>query len=278
MGDPGTVSGLIRKGWETAAHAYKEGIGPQIEPVSVHLSEVLRAVLAPPVLDLACGPGTALRHVWRDDPGFSGFGCDFSREMVKIARGRVRGAGGIVADQDLLPFAAESFMTVVSSMGTIFSSDPGRQIDEVARILKPGGVYGFSAWGRAEECELRGVSETVIQGWPHPYEGWIPPLESPYSSGRTSWLESVSARAGLRIDRVESGSVTFRFPDRDSAARALLGTGRFALLLRNDPDRPDRGDELVERTRAAFTPHADPYSGVVLLTNRYHLFVLARNR
>ncbi len=276
MNESGTGSAPIRNGWEKAAHGYLKGIGAQLEPVSGHLAKMLRPVLSPPVLDLACGPGTALKHVWRDVPGFSGLGCDFSREMVGIALDRVSGARGVVADQDLLPFAPESFGSVVSSMGTIFSSAPERQIPEIARILKPGGAYGFSAWGRAEECALRGVSESVIREWPHPYEGRIPSLESPYSAGMTGWLESVARPSGFRIDRVDSGTLTFRFPDRDSAASALLATGRLALLLRNAPARSDLGKELFERARDAFSPHADSGTGAVSLSNRYHLFVLVR--
>ena len=38
-----------------------------------------------------------------------------------------------------------SFDAAVSNMGTIFV-EPTRQVVEVARLLKPGGVLGFSSW------------------------------------------------------------------------------------------------------------------------------------
>ncbi len=265
-------SGPIRNAWNRAAPLYRKGLGIQLEPVAKHLSGLLAPHLLAPVLDLACGPGTVLSLLCGTGDSL-GIGCDFSLEMVRIARFRVGGALGVVADQDRLPFANRSFQTVASSMGTIFSSDPEAQVPEIARILNPGGYYGFSAWGRPEECALRAVSETVIREWPYPYEGQIPSLESPYSSGRTDWLESVSSQAGFGIDRVETGELVFRFPDRDEAVRALLGTGRFALLLESAPGRER---ELFERARASFGLHTDRTTGLVELSNRYHVFVLRK--
>ncbi|MHB1605737.1 MAG: class I SAM-dependent methyltransferase [Leptospirales bacterium] len=276
MNESGNGSMPIRKGWEKAAQAYKDGLGVHLQPVATHLAELLRPVLRFPVLDLACGPGTALKNVWNDAREGAGVCCDFSREMVDIAKRQVRGSSGVVADQDCLPFAQGAFKTVVSSMGTIFSSNPEQQIQEISRMLSQGGVYGFSAWGRAEECDLRGVSESVIAGWPHPYEGSIPSLESPYSAGRTDWIESVSRKAGFRIERIESGRLTFRFRDRHEAARALVGTGRYALLLQDLPDSPVFEKELLERASLAFSPHTDPVTGSVSLVNGYSIFVLVR--
>jgi SAM-dependent methyltransferase len=272
MGEQVDRSGPIRSGWNRAAVTYREGLGIQLEPVAKHLSGLLALHSMPPVLDLACGPGTVLTLLCGKGD-ILGVGCDFSMEMVRIARARIGGALGVVADQDRLPFADASFQTVASSMGTIFSSDPEAQIPEIARILKPGGSYGFSAWGRPEECALRAVSEVVIREWPYPYEGEIPKLESPYSPGPTEWLEAVSARAGFGIDRVEPGELVFRFPDRDAAARAILGTGRFALLLEGAPGRER---ELFDRARTAFSPHADRTTGQVELSNRYHVFLLRK--
>lgn len=272
MGDAADRSGPIRNGWNRAAFSYRNGLGIQLEPVARHLANLLSPRFRPPVLDVACGPGTVLSFLCGTGTAL-GIGCDFSLEMVRIARVRVGDALGVVADQDRLPFADASFGTVVSSMGTIFSSDPEAQIHEIARILESGGCYGFSAWGRPEECALRAVSESVIRDWPYPYDGQIPSLESPYSSGRTEWLESVSSRSDFVIEHVESGELAFRFGDRAAAAQAILGTGRFALLLAGAPGRKE---ELFERAREAFVPHADGTGGRVELSNRYHVFVFRK--
>jgi SAM-dependent methyltransferase len=271
MNDRSDLSGPIRRGWNRAAASYSDGLGIHLEPVARHLSDCLTPCLVPPVLDLACGPGMVLSILVGTET--AGVFCDFSWDMVRIARSRPGGFHGVVADQDRLPFSTGSFGTVASSMGTIFSADPAAQFPEIARILTSGGLYGFTAWGRPEECALGAVSSSVIGRWPYPYEGQMPSLESPYSAGRTDWLESVSARSGFVIDQVESGILAFRFPDRDAAARALLGTGRFSLL---SVGAPEREAELFELAREAFIPHRDGPGGAVSLSNRYFVFLLRR--
>lgn len=262
----------IRLGWERAAPRYREGLGIHLEEIAGRLADLLAPLSPSPVLDLACGPGTVLSALQQKNAIQNSVGCDFSLRMVEFARKTAAGCCGVVADQDFLPFAPESFGTVVSSMGTIFSRDPTSQIREIGRILKPGGKYGFSAWGKPEETALGAVSRKVIDDWPYSYKGQIPPLESPYSSGRSAWLGHHGGEAGLTVDKVVSDRIVFRFPDTVAAAKAIIGTGRFALLL----DGEGREEELLARAMDAFLPHRDPATGRVELENRYHLFVLVR--
>ena len=265
----------IRGGWEEAAPSYREGFALHLEEVSHHLALLLPSPLPSPVLDLACGPGTALAALERRHTPRPAVGCDFSHRMLGFAREKVGGSHGVVADQDRLPFAPESFGTVISSMGTIFSRDPGAQIAAISRLLKPEGLYGFSAWGPPSETALGAVSRAIVESWPHPVTSPIPPLESPFSPGLTPWLFSVTGEAGLEIHAHESRWLLFRFGDRLSAARAIIGTGRFALLLGG---RKDLESELLERAMEAFTPYQDSGTGRVELANRYHLFVLSKRR
>ncbi len=265
----------IRGGWERAAADYRKGFGLHLEEIAHRLAALLPASLPSPVLDLACGPGTVLWALkGRQRPDRS-VGCDFSHRMLGFSRERVALSHGVVADQDLLPFAPQSFGTVVSSMGTIFSRDPEGQLRAIAHLLVPGGVFGFSAWGRPEETELGAVSRRIVADWPHPFEGALPPLESPYSPGRSDWLDRMTQDAGFAVRDVASHEHRFRFPDTRSAAEAIAGTGRLALLVAG---RPELREELIVRAEAAFLPHRDPVSGRVELSNRYHLFVLERQK
>lgn len=263
----------MRRGWEQAASSYREGLGIHLGEIGKKLSLLLAPFPSGPALDLACGPGTALEGIRKIQGQVVGVGCDFSFSMVRYACQSVPGSRGVVADQDELPFAPESFEGVVSSMGTIFSRDPGKQLGEIGRLLRPGGKFGFSAWGKPEETALGEVSRSVIGAWPHPYEGHVPPLESPYSSGRSVWLEERCASASLVVKEVVPERIVFRFPDVDAAARALVGTGRFSFILEG---KENLEEELLERTRQAFSPHRDPLTGRVELENRYYLFALVK--
>ncbi|MCL5284862.1 MAG: class I SAM-dependent methyltransferase [Nitrospirae bacterium] len=265
----------IRKGWEEAAPAYREGFALHLEEISRHLSEILPAPLPTPVLDLACGPGTAMAALDRRHSPRPSVGCDFSRRMLGFARERIRGSHGVVADQDLLPFAPESFGTVISSMGTIFSRNPEDQLHAIARLLKPGGVFAFSAWGSPSETAMGAVSRRIVESWPHPYEGAVPPLESPFSPGHSAWIDRVAGESGFEIREVSSRWLVFRFDDSFSAAKAILGTGRLALLLGG---RKELEEELLSHAMGAFAPHRDPKTGRIEVANRYHLFLLSRRR
>jgi SAM-dependent methyltransferase len=263
----------MRRGWEQAAARYREGLGLHLGEIGKKVSSMVLPLPPGPVLDLACGPGTVLEAVSRVQGRYVNVGCDFSFRMVRFARHSVEKSQGVVADQDALPFSSGSFGVVVSSMGTIFSRDPEKQLQEIARLLKTGGKFGFSAWGKPEETALGEVSRTVLRTWPHPYEGHVPPLESPYSAGRSAWLEEVTASAGLVVRSVQPDRIVFRFPDVETAARALVGTGRFSLVLEG---KEELEEELLDRTRQAFLPHRDPRTGQVQLENRYYLFVLEK--
>ncbi|MBU9764069.1 methyltransferase domain-containing protein [Mycobacterium sp. TNTM28] len=99
------------------------------------------------VLDLACGTGNAALAA--ATAGARVTGVDLTADLIEIAMGRP-GADAVqwvVADAADTGLPAAAFAAVVSNMGIIFV-EPARLVDEVARVLKPGGIFGFSAWVR----------------------------------------------------------------------------------------------------------------------------------
>ncbi len=95
------------------------------------------------VLDVACGAGALVGevapHVRR------AVGTDLSEGMLEIARGRVLSDGGPSnvefhqAPSDQLGFAAGEFTAVVCTTALHHFPEPQRSIDEMARVLAPGG-------------------------------------------------------------------------------------------------------------------------------------------
>lgn len=263
---------LIRESWNSASKGYRDGLGSQLHPVAIGLERLLPDRFPGPVLDLACGPGTVLFYLSQKRHGINGIGCDFSIEMGKLARERNPGIKAVVADQDCLPFRTGSLGAVVSSMGTIFSSDHGLQLKMISRILMNGGFLGFSAWGEKKDCALRRISEEVTKKWPHSTPEAVPSMDSPFSSGGSDWMEKASSEAGLELLKVESGDLVFDFPNISEAADSLVHTGRFALLLNNHPEWLE---PLTRLTCEHFYPYQET-SGRVRLSNRFHLFVLRK--
>ncbi|MFT3876892.1 MAG: class I SAM-dependent methyltransferase [Propioniciclava sp.] len=94
------------------------------------------------VIDLACGSGAMTRELAR--PGRTVLGVDLAESELALAAERSSGPW-ICADGLHLPFADESVDAVVSSMGTVVIQPVRALFLEVARVLKPGGVFAFTA-------------------------------------------------------------------------------------------------------------------------------------
>src|SRR4051794_11031912 len=94
------------------------------------------------VLDVACGPGNFTRSFARAT-GEAGVvvGLDASKSMLERAlqEGVPANVAYVRGDATRLPFADESFHAVCCFAALYFISDPLRALDEIARVLRPGG-------------------------------------------------------------------------------------------------------------------------------------------
>lgn len=136
-------------------------------------------LLPPPsgiTLDLGCGEGRVARELKR--AGHNVVGIDSSQALVAAAREADPGFDVQVADATQTPFPNDHFSLVVASMSLMNMDDLPRVVAEVARVLRPGGLFCFSiihpinSWGDAgggyfqtmrysEELQRNGVRMTV---------------------------------------------------------------------------------------------------------------------
>jgi len=98
-------------------------------------------------LDLGTGPGYVSLEVARRRPGLRMVGLDLAAHMVERARRNAARAGldgrGFwpQGDGHQLPFADGSFQLVMSSFALHHWCDPLCVLNEIARVLAPGGRY-----------------------------------------------------------------------------------------------------------------------------------------
>lgn len=101
------------------------------------------------LLELGCGTGRLLAHQLERFASVSGI--DLSGEMLNVARHRLAGRGEedegaalVRGDAYHLPFADAAFDAVYSILVINLLPDHRRALDEVRRVLKPGGRFVFS--------------------------------------------------------------------------------------------------------------------------------------
>ncbi len=95
------------------------------------------------LLDAGCGAGDMIgRLLVRNDPRITLFGTDISGIEIKNAAGRFadRGCFFVQADACSLPFQEATFDTIVSFHVIEHLKDPKAFLQELARVLVPGGL------------------------------------------------------------------------------------------------------------------------------------------
>ena len=178
---------LTRKHAEVWSSAPFENIAAIISDMHEALVDRLAPEAGEHWLDLACGTGDVAFHAAR--AGARVTGSDLSPTLVETAQRRAAEQGLDltleVADCQELHYADASFDVVSSSVGVIFAPDHERVAAELARVCRPGGRVGFTAWRRDS-----GVGEMFAAMSPF----MAPPpagAGSPFQWGDEAYVESM---------------------------------------------------------------------------------------
>ncbi|WP_157962003.1 class I SAM-dependent methyltransferase [Acuticoccus kandeliae] len=100
------------------------------------------------VLDVCCGTGDLA--IALTEAGADVTAVDFVLPMAAMARDKASDAHIAVGDGEALPFAASKFDVVTCSFGLWHMPTPELALAEARRVLKPGGLYLYTAWGPPE--------------------------------------------------------------------------------------------------------------------------------
>ena len=124
-----------------------EATARRLEPAADVAIRALAPGAGERVVDLACGTGNAALAAAR--AGASVLGVDTAARLVEVARQRAAEEGldaaFEVADAVAVPAADAAFDGAVSVFGVIFA-DPDEVVDELARIVRPGGRIVLTTW------------------------------------------------------------------------------------------------------------------------------------
>jgi SAM-dependent methyltransferase len=107
----------------------------------VHDAVLAEIDLEPParLLDLGCGTGLLTTRIRRERAVPSVTGADFSQGMLDVASQSRPDIEWVRTNAGCLPFADESFDTIVSTEAFHWFPDQPRALRECCRVLAPGG-------------------------------------------------------------------------------------------------------------------------------------------
>lgn len=150
------------------------------------------------LLDVATGPGEAASMAL-DRVGPSGLvvGADISVAMLDAANRRFadRRFRPVAADGQALPFAGDTFDSVICQLGLMFFPDPARGLEEFRRILRPRRRAAVCVISTRERAPMWGVlAQALSQYIPHQREV----LHLSFALADTGHLERLLDMAGFR--------------------------------------------------------------------------------
>ena len=169
------------------------------------------------LLDVACGSGLAIELARLR--GASCSGIDASARLVAVARDRNPDCDIRIGDMHALPWDPASFDVVTSFRG-IWGTTP-EAVDEVHRVLVPGGRFAMTVWGDVKKSP---------GGWMMTPFRWATPDKVQHQAemvalGRPGVGEAFLAERGFDVGERFEVPFVIEFPDAETYARALAATG-----------------------------------------------------
>jgi SAM-dependent methyltransferase len=191
-----------RRHWDQESEAYQRRHGATLRRKALAWGvwripeaklKVLGDVRDKDTLELGCG--AAEWSVVLARLGARPVGLDLSERQLEHARRAMGGAKVsfplVQASAEDLPFAPESFDVVFCDHGAITFTEPGRTVPEVARVLRPGGLFAFShdtpihfvTWDprrqrygdslKGDYFDMRSAPDEVSAVFQLPYGEWV---------------------------------------------------------------------------------------------------------
>jgi len=185
------------------------------ERLADRLDDVTRRF--PRALDLGCHGGELAAALQGRGGIETLVQCDLSAAMARRAAGN--GSPTLVADEELLPFAPESFDLVISNLSLHWVNDLPGCLIQIRRCLKPDGLFLAAMLGGDTLAELRhALMEAELAE-----AGGVSARVSPFADLRDAG--SLLQRAGFALPVADGDRLTVTYTDVVGLMRDLRGMG-----------------------------------------------------
>ncbi|WP_347403033.1 methyltransferase domain-containing protein [Roseicyclus salinarum] len=233
--EPDTFAALEKREWAKSevAQSYAKVFAKAADMVVPSLVSAVGARPGIAALDLCCGQGNVAAGLCKAGAWVTGL--DFSPAMLKLARTAVPEAQFVEGDAMSLSFEDGAFDVVTIGFGMPHVPDPPRVLEEVRRVLRPGGRLAFSVWcGPEVDTALGYVFDAIGQHG-------SPDIALPPGPGANDYADPATAlpaleKAGFKDCRQRTVASKWHVSDPGAPFDYFLeGTARGGALLRPQP-------------------------------------------
>jgi ubiquinone/menaquinone biosynthesis C-methylase UbiE len=220
------------------------------------------------VLDVACGTGiVARRATARVGAGGRVFGIDVNDGMIDVARTVAADTSAMDAppaiewrsgDAAALPLSNGTFDVVCCQQGLQFFTDQAGALQEMIRVLAPGGRLTLAIWRDIDHHPVFAKLTRALDRYVG--EDAAAMMRSPFAGPDRERLRSLVAAAGFDKILIRVGVITVRFP----SAREFLRQEVASTPLAEPVGALDehRREALIHHLDEALRPYLDD-DGVV---------------
>jgi ubiquinone/menaquinone biosynthesis C-methylase UbiE len=262
--DSDRVRAEVLEGWERMAPRWGEAAdemrGPWM-PVSSWIIDALELQPGQRVLELAAGPGdTGFLAAELIAPGGLLISSDAAEAMLAVAReraARLRIANVEFQQLSLewIDLPAADVDAVICRWGLMFAIDPGAALQEMRRVVRPGGRVALAVWDEPRRNPWMTIPRQALIEAGH-LEAPDPSLPGPFALSEPGRLHALLDEAGFTEVVVSGVDLQRRFPDAESY---------LASTVSISPVVAERWASLNEAGRSAVIARvaelAQPYSG-----------------
>lgn len=192
------------------------------------------------VLDVACGTGVLARTV-ADRVGSTGavVGLDVNEGMLAVAQRKVPTLEWKQGRAEALPWDGETFDAVVSQFGLMFFEDRRTALQEMMRVLRPGGRLAVAVWDSLDHSPGYAAMTDLLQRLFGDQAANA--LRAPFVLADPQGLRTLFAEAGMPDVQITTQAGTARFPSLESwvytdikgwTLADILDEAQFQLLLK----------------------------------------------
>lgn len=187
------------------------------------------------ILEIAAGTGQVTRLLKEKYPEARIVSSDINSDMLSVAKSIVgeKGIEWAIVNAEEIPFDANTFDSVVCQFGVMFIPDKQKSVNEVYRVLKPGGRFIFSTWDKIENQRIAGLANEIITSF---FKDDPPQFfKIPFSMSDPREMDTLMRNAGFKDISVKNVRLEGSSASAEDAAKGFtLGNPVYSAICERD--------------------------------------------